>query len=376
MVMEATTVTGPAKNLIEFCKIARLPDDCEPDLPVIEPLVVTYLRGREAKNAFLVALDSADIPTRAIAEKFRFDPSVMSQLRNHIAAAGPDVIQTHNVKSHLLVRAAGLHTRYPWIAFHHGYTSTDWKMEFYNWLDRWSLPHARRVVTVCKPFARELAARGVSAAKIEVLHNSVRTPGEVEGHIMAEWRQRLNIDERHALLLAIGRLSREKGQLDLLEAISRLRRMSQRPFKLVIAGDGPDRLSLTERIKTLGLGQTVILPGYVPDVAPLYALAAVLVVPSHSEGSPNVVLEAIARGVPIVGTAVGGVPELLTDNENGLLVPARDPTAMAEAIERLLKDEELRRRLASAGRIRALDFTPTAYRRSLSNIYLEVLDGR
>ncbi len=376
MVMEATTVTGPAKNLIEFCKTACVPDDCEPDLPVIKPLVLTYLRGPEARNAFVTALDSAGIATDVIAEKFRFDPGILRQLRSHITAAGPDLIQTHNVKSHLLVRAAGLHKRYPWVAFHHGYTSTDRKMELYNRLDRWSLPHARRVVTVCKPFGSELAAHGVSAAKIEIVHNSVRTPSAVENHMLAEWRQRLSIEKREALLLTIGRLSREKGHLDLLHAVARLRQMSEGSFKLVIAGDGPERSGLLERIRALGLGQTVALAGYVADVAPLYALATIVVVPSHSEGSPNVVLEATVRGVPIVATSVGGVPEILTDNENGLLVPARDPTAMANAIGRLLTDEDLRRRLGAAGRIRALDFTPTAYRRSLSNIYLEVLDGR
>src|SRR5437879_1127231 len=136
-VMEAGFVTGPAKNLIEFARCARTPDE---DLPAVEFSVVAYQRGREeSRNPFVEAARSAGIPVDIVHERGRFDPSILPQLRAIIAVRRPHIIQTHNVKSHFLMRVSGLCRTHCWIAFHHGYTTTDFKMRCYNQLDRWSL---------------------------------------------------------------------------------------------------------------------------------------------------------------------------------------------------------------------------------------------
>ena len=110
---------------------------------------------------------------------------------------------------------------------------------------------------------------------------------------------------------------------------------------------------------------------------PFYALADVLALPSHSEGSPNVLLEAMASGLPVAATAVGGVPEIVSDGESALLVAPSDPNAMASALARLLKDEEFARRLASNARsLVAAHYTPDAYARSLTGLYREVWRAR
>jgi len=372
-VIEASTVTGPAKNLIEFCITAKTPDSSAPELPVIEPLVITYVRDSTAKNTFLKALEISSIKSQIVEERFRFDPGVISRLCERIKDFRPDVLQSHNVKSHFLIRIAGLHRQYPWIGFHHGYTSTDRKMELYNTLDRWSLPHARHVVTVSEPFARQLIRRGVTPARITVLHNSVRPVGEPDPAAIRMVRQKLGLREREAVILSVGRLSREKAHSDLIEAVALLRRISDRPFRVVLLGDGPERTNLSAKIESLGLQESVLIAGHVADVSPFYASASIMALPSHSEGSPNVVLEAMAHGVPIAATAVGGIPEILSHNESGLLVPPKDPKAMAQALARLLEEKILRERLSLAGQNRSRDFTPAAYRRSISNVYFKVL---
>src|SRR5579875_2801304 len=111
-VMEASTVTGPAKNLIEFFKTASRPG--EPDLPALDPLVVTFVRDAGSasnglRNAFLRALDEAGLRSHVVAERFRFDPRSVSELREAVRSHAPDVFQTHSVKSHFLVRISGLH---------------------------------------------------------------------------------------------------------------------------------------------------------------------------------------------------------------------------------------------------------------------------
>jgi glycosyltransferase involved in cell wall biosynthesis len=375
-VMEATTVTGPAKNLIGFCRRASRPDTESPDLPLVEPSVLTFIRGSAAPpNQFISALTAAGVSFATIQERFRFDPQAVAQLRSRILSFQPDVVQTHSVKSHFLLWMSGLHRHYPWIAFHHGYTATDLKMKAYNQLDRWSLRAARAVITVCGPFAEELARAGVPRSKIRILHNSVQQPERPDPQAIDALRQRLGLNGKDSVVLAVGRFSHEKGLADLIAAFAGLRRLAQeRKTRLVLVGDGPERANLQSAIDSLGLAGQVIMAGQVSDVQPYYGLASILALPSHSEGSPNVILEAMAAGVPIAATAVGGVPELLTDEVTGLLVEPRAPDQMAGALNRLLSDEALGRRMAERAALRiASEFQPENYRRSLVNLYREII---
>jgi glycosyltransferase involved in cell wall biosynthesis len=136
-------------------------------------------------------------------------------------------------------------------------------------------------------------------------------------------------------VLYAGRLSAEKGVLELVEAA--------RGLRLVVAGDGPLRPQVPDA------------RGFVPhdELQTLYARAAVVACPSRREGFGVACLEAMAHGRPVVATGVGGLRDLVVDGETGLVVPARDPTALRGALERLLADPGLRRRLGAAGRERA-----------------------
>jgi glycosyltransferase involved in cell wall biosynthesis len=98
-------------------------------------------------------------------------------------------------------------------------------------------------------------------------------------------------------------------------------------------------------------------------------MAQIAIMASHSEGSPNALLEAMAAGLPIVATRVGGIPEIATHEETALLVGARRPHAMAQAIQRLLKDRGLRDRLSARAKATAASYSPEAYRRSLTAVY-------
>jgi len=359
-VIEAYSVTGPAKNLISFCAGAK---------PALEPLLITFVRGATQSNAFLDAARKAGVEAEAIREDFRFDPRVMAVLKRRIRAFQPDILQTHNVKSHFLIRAGGLHRHYPWLAFHHGYTTTDQKMEWYNLLNRWSLPAARRVVAVCGPFAGQMKSDGVSPNRIDILHNSVQRPEPVEPSEIQALRTRLGIQSEERVILTIGRFSKEKAQIDLLRAFARTPR--REGLRLVLVGDGPERAALTHQAKELGITEAVVFAGHVNNVNPYYAMASLFVLPSHSEGSPNVLLEALAAGVPIVATEVGGVPEVITHEANGLLAPPSSPDRLAEAMDRALSASSLQWIAAGKARIEK-EFTPEAYRLRLFEIYRRV----
>ena len=371
-VIEAVTVTGPAKNLIEFARRAQTPSA---GLPAVALSIVTFQRGNGSSNAFVSAARQAGGEIDVLHERFRFDPRVIGQLREIVERRSPDILQTHNVKSHFLVRFSGIGRRCPWIAFHHGYTSTDLKMLLYNQLDRCSLPSARREVTVCRAFADQLARRGVRPERIQVLHNSVAKWTPPQQSEIDALRTELGIAPGTRVVLAVGRFSREKAQIDAIGALAALRRQApDLPVVLLLVGEGPERTHLEAAARALALQEQVLFAGQRSRVAPFYALADALVLSSHSEGSPNVLLEAMAAGLPVAATSVGGVPEIATHERTALLAPPAAPEQLSAALLRLLTDRDLAAGLAAnAAALVAAHYSPEAYYQSLVELYRDFL---
>ena len=178
--------------------------------------------------------------------------------------------------------------------------------------------------------------------KIAVLYNGVDFPEEA----VYRAHEGLNI-------LNVGSLTPKKAQDVLLDAFALV--AAEFPdASLRIVGDGVQRASLTEKTKTLGLSERVHLLGNksFDDVREEYRGAVIFVLSSDQEGCPNVLLEAMSFGVPSIATRVGAVPEIITDGENGLIVPRRDPAKLAEALRVLLSDAERRAKIGTSGRER------------------------
>jgi glycosyltransferase involved in cell wall biosynthesis len=149
-----------------------------------------------------------------------------------------------------------------------------------------------------------------------------------------------------------GRLAPIKGLKYLIEAVAEIRETAPQ-IRLEIAGDGPERQILEEQCRLLRLSDTINFLGWQPDIRPFLARCDVLIQPSLSEGSSLALLEAMAASVPVIATAVGGTPELITNGVSGLLTPPKDVAALAKAILELASDVSLRRRMGAAGRTRA-----------------------
>jgi len=380
-VVEATTINAVAKVVLEFYRAARELQQSTADFPEIQGSIVTFERRPDTglPNAFVLAAHEQGLETSVIPERSRFDLSVLPALRQVVEKHHPAIVVTHSVKSHFLLWRSHLSRRYPWVAFHHGYTTTDRKMRLYNRVDRWSLPAAGHLITVCQAFARELASStGVSPTKISVLHNSIRPQPPATDDEAQALRSRFGIADTERVVLAVGRLSKEKAHIDLIAAFARLRQANHEiNCKLIIAGEGPERVTLETAAESFGCKANVIFAGQVTDVRGFYAMADVFVLPSHSEGSPQVLLEAMVAKVPVVATSVGGVPEMVEHNESALLISANDPSSMSAAILRVLTDEELTHRLTvKASALVTTKFSPEKYARPLVDIYREVIDQR
>jgi glycosyltransferase involved in cell wall biosynthesis len=172
----------------------------------------------------------------------------------------------------------------------------------------------------------------------------------------------------------VSRLSHEKGHVDLLEGLAILKRKGVR-FHLVVVGEGFERGAIERARERLGLVEDVTLTGHKDDVRPYLAMATLYLMPSHSEGSPNSLLEAMTAGVPCVASNVGGIPEIMTDERTGLLTPARNPEALANAVGRLLADPALASSLVANALIETRRFSPEAYHAALVQVYQTVLDA-
>jgi glycosyltransferase involved in cell wall biosynthesis len=379
-IVEATTINAVAKTVLDFYRAAHELNQAQTDFPLIEGTVVTFDRRQNDQAApgdFVKAARELGLHVEIIPERRRFDLRVIPALRGIVESRAPDVVVTNSVKSHFLLWRSRVWWQYPWIAFHHGYTDTDRKMRLYNRLDRWSLPHADRLVTVCETFAKELVSlTGVLVENISVQHNSIRRQSRVSPADVEALKRRFQIGDDERIVLAVGRLSREKAHLDLIAAFKRVCETNAgASLKLVIVGDGPERAGLAAAAEDCK--QRIVFAGQVSDVQPFYAMAHVFALPSHSEGSPNVLLEAMAANLPIVATAVGGVPEMVEHNQSALLVPPNDPPSIAAAIARLLTDKDLAQQLIkNAATLVDSRYTPEKYVRSLSSLYREVIDQR
>lgn len=370
--MEASSVTGPAKNLIEF---SRLCSEAGKRSNRVQVTIATFQRGTNREpNAFILAARAVGLAVEVIHEKRVFDLSVLHKMRTLLDEHQPDIVQTHNVKSHFLACLVGVHRRYSWIAFHHGYTRTDLKDVLYNQLNRWTLRKASRVVTVCQAFAADLERRGVDGKRILVRHNMVKAfvPATLEQ--VDALRSRYAISPQTLVGVCIGRLSLEKGHIDLIRALVHLRQRSV-DYRIIVVGDGPERIRLQEEASKLGVSANIVFAGYDPVTAPYYSLADFAVLPSHSEGSPNALLEAMAAGLPTVCTRVGGVPEIAEDGASALLVEKRNPIALAKAIACLVTDEELRRVLALNALHLSDSYSANNYCESLLSLYEQVMSG-
>lgn len=365
--MDATRVTGPAKQLLAVT----------PGLLAagIESEFLVCIRRGIASTPFWEAVRSSGAPVHGIEDRFPGDPGLLRQFKEVIARVGPDLLQTHGYRPNVLARLSRGSRGCPWLGFWHGATWENWRVRLYNHVDYWALSKADRVVTVSRQQAETLGSLLPRGRPVNVIPNAVTlAPRAVDAKERALWRAPHVRDERTRLLGVFGRFSSEKGQDVFLNAMSQL---DDDNVSALLLGEGPEESRLRQQSDALQLDGRVHFLGYREEVAKYYAMIDLLVLPSRSEGLPNVVLEAMACRVPVVATDVGGVREVVQHEGNGLLVPSERPDLLASAITRMLEDSALRQRLARNGeRFVAEHYSLAARVAALRSLYDQVLDAK
>ena len=336
----STFFGGPERQMIGLAR--HLPHDCETHF-------LSFSEGGRCReflkhvrwNSFAgdeLQSDTPNLPAAAI------------ELTRRLRTLDANLLLCHGYKANLVGRLAARSARLPAVAVCRGWTGEDRKVRAYEALDRMHLRYMDRVVCVSAAQAEKVRRAGMPPPRIRVIRNSARLtedrPAESEARPQL---QDLFSRPGERIVVSAGRLSPEKGFPILIEAA---RRVIERDvgIRFAIFGEGTQRPALQRQIDEADLNGLVVLPGFRSDFDRLLPGADLFVLPSFTEGLPNVVLEASAAGVAVVATAVGGTPEVLLDGRTGYLVPAGDAGALAERISQLLGDSDLRRRMGEAGR--------------------------
>lgn len=375
--VQAETVTGPMKPLLMFAKNIQIACGGR---HAISHSVMTTVRLRQRggdENRFANAAVAAGLHVDMIHERFPFDPVILPQIARLLADRDPDIVESHDFKSHLLVwllKKGGRLRGSRWLAFHHGYTRMSSRVRLYQQFDRISLRSADGVVTVCGPFVQELAQRGVSRERIHILANAIEIRNRLQEADTLDLRRRLGLEPSHKVIVSVGRLSAEKGHATLIDAYRRVaERLRADDLRIVLVGDGGEAATL--RAKAADLTGRVIFAGQVEDPWPYYSMADVFTLPSLSEGSPLALFEAMSAGLPIVATSVGGIPDTVSNLVSAVLVAPGNVEALAGGLESLIRDPALAKRLAEGARTAALNFSPEKYTRERVSIYEALLRG-
>jgi glycosyltransferase involved in cell wall biosynthesis len=291
------------------------------------------------------------LPPRAYSRERAAIAVLCSRLR-------PDIVHTHGYRADVIDSGVARRSRVPTVTTVHGFTGTGWRGRLYERLQRRAFRRFDAVVAVSRPLATLLRNDGIAASRVHVIPNAyANRPFATR----AEARQALNLGDGFVAGW-IGRLSREKAPDVFLAALARV----DGAVRGAIVGDGREREALAaQSSKVTWLGQ-------VSDAARLITAFDVLVLSSRTEGTPIVLFEAMAAGVPVVSTAVGGIPDVVSPRE-ALLVPSERPDELARAIASVRDDPGAARERAQAAAARlASDFAVTPWVERYASVYQAV----
>jgi L-malate glycosyltransferase len=273
-----------------------------------------------------------NIPAQLIACRGRLDLSTVSAIVAQIRKQRPALLHAHDYKSAFYAWLAARRTRLPLVATVHGWVETSRALRLYKQLEILLLRRFDRVCVVSAVQSDALRASGIAAERISLIANGI------DGERFSPSREplsrvELGIDPATFVFGTVGRLASEKNPQGLIDAFAAVARRNP-AVALLFAGDGPLRAHLEQYAVTLGVRDKIHFLGARHDVERIYPLLDCFVLPSHSEGMPLALLEAMACARPVVASAVGQIPQILRAAAHAQLVTPGDPQALIDAMRR------------------------------------------
>jgi len=360
---------GPERYLVELGRAL-------PEFGFEVELLALYRRSSEspAVHPLVARARAAGLPAEQWPDPGPLSIQTVFQLADWLRRGRYALLHSQDYKTDVIGVLAARFARVPCVATVHLHPQTTWRLRFYRQLDLVALRLCHQVITVSEAIRQELLAAGLAPDRVVTIHNGLDVAEfEASGQEVGGNDSRGN-DVGQPTVAVFGRLDPQKRQSDFLLAARQVH--ATRPdVRFMLVGDGPDRASLEQLAQQLGIADCVRFAGHQTNVAALLQRTSVVVLSSVREGLPYVLLEALALARPVVATAVGGVPEVITHGETGLLVPPCNPSALAEGILWVLNNPAEAIRLGERGQERVLrEFSATEMAHCTANVYRQVLD--
>jgi len=328
---------GPEKQLVEHAqRIAKRN---------IQPLIISFMEDCNA-NQLLERAHNVGVATRALSSSGPFDFSLIGKVLNVLRTENIDLLCVHGYKANVIGRLASWRAGIPLVAISRGWTGEDSKIRVYEWLDKFFLRLSDHIVAVSAKQQQRVANIGLPIDKVTIIRNCINVGEKIESR--DSFRTEMGLDKASLLVISAGRLSPEKNYSGMIDAAKIVCEKNSNVY-FVVFGEGALRTELENKIASSGLSKQFFLPGFLTGMQALLQDIDIFVLPSFTEGLPNVILEAFAAGKPVVATAVGGTPEVVEDGVSGFLTDPQKPEYMAECILRLVEDENLRKAMGDSG---------------------------
>jgi len=371
------TLGGSSENTIASCvALDRAGYDC---------MLATSFRESDASSladARRRGCRVVDIPALGREVAPLADLTALAELVRLIRRERPAIVHTHTSKAGFIGRLAAVIARAPAVIHQphghifYGYYSPR-RTAVFTALERQAARWTDRIITLTDRGAQEHLARGIGRAEQYVAVPSGVPTAELRAAAppRGEARARLGLDPDAFIVVGLGRLVPIKGFDLLARALPAV--VAQIPSaRVLLVGDGAERAHLGAIAASMGVAERLQMTGETTDVASYLAAADVVAVPSRNEGMGRVIVEAMALGLPVVATAVGGIPDVVTDGECGRLVEPEDVDALAAALVELGRDPALRRKLGEAAVRRAEAFSTAVASEKLVAVYATLVRAK
>lgn len=320
-------------------------------------------------------LRAAEIPVVSFAKRHKADPLALTRLTRWLKRGRFDIVHTWIFAANAYGRVAARWAKVPVVV-----TS---EMAVDLWKSSWELAVDRRLAAWTDAVVGNSDAvvdfyrrAGLPESKLKRIYSGIEVDAPLPPADRAGVRAELGLDPEAPLLIFAGRLAPQKGVGDLIRALDVLGHIIP-DMSTAILGEGPLRSELEEMVRGMERTDMIRFLGHRADATRFLASADALVLPSLYEGLPNVVLEAMRLGTPVVATAAPGTTELVEDRVTGLLVPIGDPSELTRALREILRDRDLARRLAETARARILtEFRADTMIARFAELYEELARGK
>jgi len=285
-----------------------------------------------------------------------------------------DIIHTNGYFADIIGIPAARMMGIPSISTCHGFITNDMKLKLYCFLDRMVLLFANKIIAVSDDIKDNLAKIGIKKSKIRVILNSVESNSDRSALKFSRMQIPSNLDlqDEDLVLGYVGRLSEEKGTKFLTEAVSSLDQ-AKVPVKLLLIGDGHQKRELERLVQEKGLNRKVLFVGFQDRIEVWLKMLDVFVLPSLSEGTPMALLEAMAQGLPVVASNVGGIPSIIRSGYNGILTEPANQRQLVDAISMIYQNSQFRASLGvSAKKTVRERFNAAIWVKEIESLYLSI----